>query len=157
MPLKHVPTLRSHASALLGTLLLGGTLLLASANSIAQQPPSEPPADWGPISSTMDEIAYPYPVHLLPVTHYGKSGNMAYMDVAPTGPANGQTAMLFHGMNFGGIGFTPTIAALAEAGFRVVVPDRIGYGKSSKMDIPYNLHILRWTPNACWIIITDCP
>lgn len=122
-----------------GALVLGSSLLFGYAQSIAQ--PSEPPADWGPISSTMDEVQYPHPVKFLPVAHFGKSGNMAYMDVAPTGSANGQTAMLFHGMNFGGIGFGPTITALAEAGFRVVVPDRIGYGKSSKMDIPYNLHI----------------
>lgn len=141
MALTHTATLRSKAAGWLGSLLLGSSLVICSLSATAQQPPSEPPADWGPISSTMDEIQYPYPVHLLPVTHYGKSGNMAYMDVAPTGRSNGQTVMLFHGMNFGGIGFTPTIAALAEAGFRVVVPDRIGYGKSSKMDIPYNLHI----------------
>lgn len=128
-------TLFKHA----GALILGTSLFLGAGHLFAQ--PTEPPADWGPISSTMDEIQYPHPVSFLPVTHFGKSGNMAYMDVAPTGAANGQTAMLFHGMNFGGIGFGPTITALAEAGFRVVVPDRIGYGKSSKMDIPYNLHI----------------
>lgn len=123
--------------------VLAAGLSLSAGSVLAQSgtPPSEPPADWGPISSTMDEIPYPHPVHFLPVTHFGKRGNMAYMDVAPVGQANGQTAMLFHGMNFGGIGFGPTITALSEAGFRVVVPDRIGYGKSSKMDIPYNLHI----------------
>ncbi len=104
-------------------------------------PPSEPPADWGPISSTQEEIPYPHPVQYLDVTHFGKNGRMAYMDVAPTGIANGQTAMLFHGMNFAGKGFEVTITALSEAGFRVVVPDRIGYGRSSKLDIPYNLHI----------------
>src|SRR5690554_378103 len=49
--------------------------------------------------------------------------------------------MLFHGMNFGGFGFAPTVADLADAGFREVASDRAGYGKSSKMDIPYNLHI----------------
>lgn len=104
-------------------------------------PPSEPPADWGPVSLMMEEIEYPYPVEFMPVSHFGVEGVMAYMDVAPTGPANGQTVMLFHGMNFGGIGFAPTITELAAAGFRVIAPDRVGYGKSSKMDIPYNLHI----------------
>jgi len=119
-------------------------LLLGSIAVSAQQaytPPSEAPADWGPVSMMMEEIEYPYPVEFMPVRHFGQDGIMAYMDVAPTGPANGQTAMLFHGMNFGGIGFAPTIRELAAAGFRVVVPDRVGYGKSSKMDIPYNLHI----------------
>ncbi len=104
-------------------------------------PPSEPPADWGPISSSMEEIPYPYPVHYLDVRLFGQDGRQAYMDVPPSGNANGQTVMLFHGMNFAGIGFTPTIVALTNAGFRVIVVDRIGYGRSSKMDIPYNLNI----------------
>jgi pimeloyl-ACP methyl ester carboxylesterase len=119
---------------------LAGALLGCASLSMAQ-PPSEPPADWGPVSASMAEIPYPHPVEYMPVTHFGQDGLKAYMDVAPTGEANGQTVMLFHGMNFAGIGFAPTIEALTQAGFRVVVPDRIGYGRSSKMDIPYNLHI----------------
>lgn len=123
-------------------LALTGALLVSASFAVAQsEPPSEPPADWGPVSGAMVEIPYPYPVDYMPVTHFGQDGLKAYMDVAPTGPANGQTAMLFHGMNFAGIGFAPTIEALTAAGFRVVAPDRIGYGRSSKMDIPYNLHI----------------
>lgn len=121
---------------------LGSVILGSASLAMAQsEPPSEPPADWGPVSASMVEIEYPYPVDYMPVTHFGQDGLKAYMDVAPTGTANGQTVMLFHGMNFAGIGFAPTIEALAAAGFRVVVPDRIGYGRSSKMDIPYNLHI----------------
>lgn len=121
---------------------LAAALLGSASLAMAQsEPPSEPPADWGPVSASMVEIDYPYPVDYMPVTHFGQDGLKAYMDVAPTGTANGQTAMLFHGMNFAGIGFAPTIEALSAAGFRVVVPDRIGYGRSSKMDIPYNLHI----------------
>lgn len=123
--------------------LAASFLISGSGFTLAQgdTPPSEPPADWGPISSTQEEIPYPHPVQYLNVTHFGQDGRMAYMDVAPTGNANGQTAMLFHGMNFAGKGFEVTITALSEAGFRVLVPDRIGYGRSSKLDIPYNLHI----------------
>ncbi len=128
---------------LLAGLLFAGGLLAASAQLHAQgqTPPAEAPADWGPLSSTLEEIPYPHPVHYLDVRHFGQDGRMAYMDVAPTGTPNGQTAMLFHGMNFAGKGFEVTITALSEAGFRVLVPDRIGYGRSSKLDIPYNLHI----------------
>ncbi len=128
---------------LLASLLFAGGLLAASAQLHAQgqTPPAEAPADWGPLSSTLEEIPYPHPVHYLDVRHFGQDGRMAYMDVAPTGTPNGQTAMLFHGMNFAGKGFEVTITALSEAGFRVLVPDRIGYGRSSKLDIPYNLHI----------------
>ncbi len=110
-------------------------------NTFADTPPSEAPAAWGPISSTFEEIPYPYPVNYFDVRNNGLDLKLAYMDVAPNGEANGQTAMLFHGMNFAGLGFEPTIKALTEAGFRVIVPDRIGYGRSSKPDMPYNLHI----------------
>lgn len=127
----------------LAGLVFAATLLTGSAQLHAQAdtPPSEAPADWGPISSTLEEVPYPHPVQYLDVQHFGQDGRMAYMDVAPTGTPNGQTAMLFHGMNFAGKGFEVTITALSEAGFRVLVPDRIGYGRSSKLDIPYNLHI----------------
>jgi pimeloyl-ACP methyl ester carboxylesterase len=127
----------------LASLLFAASLLAASAQLHAQgqTPPAEAPADWGPLSSTLEEVPYPHPVHYLDVRHFGQDGRMAYMDVAPTGTPNGQTAMLFHGMNFAGKGFEVTITALSEAGFRVLVPDRIGYGRSSKLDIPYNLHI----------------
>jgi pimeloyl-ACP methyl ester carboxylesterase len=127
----------------LASLVFAGSLFAASAQLHAQgqTPPAEAPADWGPVSSTLEEVPYPHPVHYLDVQHFGQDGRMAYMDVAPTGTPNGQTAMLFHGMNFAGKGFEVTITALSEAGFRVLVPDRIGYGRSSKLDIPYNLHI----------------
>jgi pimeloyl-ACP methyl ester carboxylesterase len=62
------------------------------------------------------------------------------MDVAPPGPANGHTVVLFHGNNFAGFYFGNVIEALRQAGFRVIVPDQIGYGRSSKPIIPYNFH-----------------
>jgi pimeloyl-ACP methyl ester carboxylesterase len=64
------------------------------------------------------------------------------MDVAPTGPANGQTVLLLHGKNFFGAYWTGTIQVLSAAGFRVVVPDQIGFGKSAKPDIHYSFELL---------------
>jgi pimeloyl-ACP methyl ester carboxylesterase len=63
------------------------------------------------------------------------------MDVAPVGAPNGQTVVLFHGMNFFAAAFEPTIDALTREGFRVLAVDRLGYGRSSKPDIHYNLHM----------------
>jgi pimeloyl-ACP methyl ester carboxylesterase len=63
---------------------------------------------------------------------------MAYMDVAPSAGANGHTVMIFHGHNFAGFYFGPIIESLRKEGFRVIVPDQIGYGRSSKPIIPYN-------------------
>lgn len=56
---------------------------------------------------------------------------MAYMDIAPKEPSE-KVALLLHGKNFGGFYWEPTIRALTEAGYRVIVPDQIGFGKSSK-------------------------
>jgi pimeloyl-ACP methyl ester carboxylesterase len=43
-------------------------------------------------------------------------------------------------MNFGGFYFAGPIEALRKEGFRVVAPDQIGFGRSSKAIIPYNFH-----------------
>jgi pimeloyl-ACP methyl ester carboxylesterase len=42
--------------------------------------------------------------------------------------------MLLHGKNFCGAYWEQTARALSEEGFRVVIPDQIGFGKSSKPD-----------------------
>ena len=59
---------------------------------------------------------------------------MAYIDARPPDGvrANGQTVVLLHGKNFNAAYWAPTIKALTAAGFRVVAPDQIGFGKSSK-------------------------
>jgi pimeloyl-ACP methyl ester carboxylesterase len=70
----------------------------------------------------------------------GQDMHMAYMDVPPAGTPNGRTVVLLHGMNFGGFYFGGPIEVLRNTGFRVVVPDQIGFGRSSKPIIPYNFH-----------------
>ncbi len=55
------------------------------------------------------------------------------MDVPPTcGTSNGKTAVLLHGKNFCGPTWGATASVLADAGYRVILPDQIGYCKSSK-------------------------
>ena len=98
------------------------------------------PADVKPGSITYEDVPYPYPVTYLPLTLYGQDVRMAYMDIPPAGQPNGRTVVLLHGMNFGGFYFGSPIDALRKAGFRVVVPDQIGFGRSSKPIIPYNFH-----------------
>ena len=49
--------------------------------------------------------------------------------------------LLLHGKNFSGAYWAPTIEILASEGYRVVVPDQIGFGKSSKPErFQYTLH-----------------
>jgi pimeloyl-ACP methyl ester carboxylesterase len=98
------------------------------------------PTDIKPGSITYEGVEYPFPVAYLPLTLYGQDVRMAYMDVPPAGQPNGRTVVLFHGMNFGGFYFAGPIDILRKEGFRVVVPDQIGFGRSSKPIIPYNFH-----------------
>ena len=68
---------------------------------------------------------------------------LAYMDVAPTAAANGRTVVLFHGRNFPGSYWAPVIKGLAAEGYRVVAPDQIHFGKSSKPDdLPVNFDVM---------------
>ena len=115
--------------------------LLASPNFVAaqNQAPAAPPPDVKPGSITCEECPYPYPSSYLPLTFYGQDVRIAYMDVPPNGTPNGHTVVLLHGNNFAGFYFGGPIDVLRKAGFRVVVPDQIGYGRSSKPIIPYRL------------------
>lgn len=117
------------------------SVVVASTAISAQAPQSvPPPPDVQPGSITGEDIPYPHPVSYMPLTLYGQDVRMAYMDVPPAGQANGHTVVLLHGNNFAGFYFGGPIDALRRQGFRVVVPDQIGYGRSSKPIIPYNLH-----------------
>ncbi|WP_041316328.1 alpha/beta fold hydrolase [Hyphomicrobium nitrativorans] len=80
----------------------------------------------------LSDFAYPHPVKEHALTSQGQDLVMAYMDVAPSPAANGKTAVLFHGKNFCGATWEGAIAPLASAGYRVVVPDQVGFCKSTK-------------------------
>src|ERR1043165_4714106 len=112
----------------------------AAFSASAQDAQPRAPKDIQPGSITYDDVSYPYPVQFLPLTIYGQDVRMAYMDVPPAGQPNGRTVVLFHGMNFGGFYFAGPIETLRKEGFRVVVPDQIGFGRSSKPIMPYNFH-----------------
>jgi pimeloyl-ACP methyl ester carboxylesterase len=62
------------------------------------------------------------------------------MDVTPAATPNGRSVILLHGMNFFGEAWTDTIAILRKEGYRVIAIDQIGYGRSSKPVVPYNLN-----------------
>lgn len=103
-------------------LLLGALVPLATAvsGSVAR-------AD-----GMLSDFAYPHPVKTHAFTSQGQALAMAYMDIAPAAEANGRTAVLFHGKNFCGATWDGVIGPLASAGYRVVVPDQVGFCKSSK-------------------------
>jgi pimeloyl-ACP methyl ester carboxylesterase len=114
---------------------------VSGAAAAQQTPPAAPtPTDVKPGSITCEDVPYPYPTSYLQFTAYGQDMRMAFMDVPPLGAPNGHTVVLFHGMNFAGFYWGGPIDALRKEGFRVVVPDQIGFGRSSKPIIPYNFH-----------------
>lgn len=81
-----------------------------------------------------------YPVEFSPLQIEGQNLRMAFRDVKPTAAANGRTVLLLHGKNFSGYYWERVIGLLASRGFRVVAPDQIGFGLSSRPDIHYSFH-----------------
>jgi len=80
----------------------------------------------------LSEYEYPYPVSYFQIEAQQQELEMAYMDVKPESEPNGETVLLLHGKNFSGAYWARTIDSLATKGYRVVVPDQIGFGKSGK-------------------------
>lgn len=79
----------------------------------------------------LQDFEYPFPVQLFRFTSQRQDLEMAYMDVRPTAAPVG-TIVLLHGKNFSGAYWQETAIALRDAGWRVILPDQIGFGKSSK-------------------------
>ena len=75
--------------------------------------------------------AYPFPVRFHEFRAQNQALRMAYMDVGAERP-NGHTVLLLHGKNFPASYWEPTIRLLTARGYRVIAPDQIGFGKSSK-------------------------
>ena len=92
-------------------------------------------------AQTIRPVKYPYAIKYLDLQTENKRARMAYMDAAPTNP-NGRTVVLFHGKNFNGFYWKDVAAKLTANGFRVIIPDQIGWGKSDKPDVHYSFHRL---------------
>ncbi|ACB94894.1 alpha/beta fold hydrolase [Beijerinckia indica] len=99
--------------------------------------PSLPPLGIG-----LEAVDYPYPVAFFDLTLEGQTLRMAYMDVPPAQESNGGTVVLLHGKSFSGDYWGPTIRFLTTKGYRVIVPDQLGFGKSAKPDIRYSFDLL---------------
>lgn len=119
------------------------TALLCTASllsGIAQQIP--------PLDAELSSFQYPYPVHHLQLSIQNQSLQMAYMDVQPTSP-NGKTILLLHGKNFPAAYWDSTAAALSKNGYRVIMPDQVGFGKSSKpAHLQYSFQLLAQNTKA---------
>lgn len=105
------------------SLLCTGLILSATASAQTAAP------TYGPM---LEGFAYPHEIRRFALTSQRQALSMAYMDVAPKGQPNGRTAVLLHGKNFCGATWEQTIAELSSVGYRVIVPDQIGFCASSK-------------------------
>jgi pimeloyl-ACP methyl ester carboxylesterase len=130
---------RTNRNPLFSSLLLAAIL---GATVLVQPPAPATAAELQPLSISLEGYDYPYPVQFLPLTVEGQDLKMAYMDVQPVGKSNEKAVLLLHGKNFFGAYWKDTIAQLSSNGYRVIVPDQIGFGKSSKPNIHYSFHLL---------------
>ena len=86
-------------------------------------------------------IPAPWPLQYITLKIEGKPVRMAYMAVQPRKP-NGQAALLLHGKNFSGFYWRNVAVWLADEGYRVIIPDQVGFGNSDYPDIHYSFHLL---------------
>lgn len=110
-------------------------LCLSFTISLAQQQPRA-------LGLCLENYEYPFPVQYINLTIQDQPLKMAFMDLRPAN-ANGKTVLLLHGKNFNAAYWRQTAQALADKGFRVIMPDQIGFGKSSKPTaIQYTFQLL---------------
>ncbi|MEH6421981.1 alpha/beta hydrolase [Pseudomonas sp. CGJS7] len=113
-----------------------------SLSTLAAEPA---PAGYG---AELEGFDYPHPIQHYAFKSQGENLRMAYLDVRPSKP-NGRTVVLLHGKNFCAATWESSIAALSEAGYRVIAPDQIGFCKSSKpAHHQYSLHELAANTHA---------
>lgn len=109
-------------------IFLSCFLIIAPLASVAAQDAPEPI-----YGAKLEGFAYPWPVQTFSFSSQRQTLHMAYMDIRPEN-ANGRTAVLLHGKNFCGATWEATAKFLIQQGYRVIIPDQIGFCKSDKPD-----------------------
>jgi pimeloyl-ACP methyl ester carboxylesterase len=99
-------------------------------------------AEFKPLDAELSNYEYPYQVNFYSFSLKGKNFRMAFMDEKPKTTLKG-TVVLMHGKNFSGNYWEKTAKDFLAQGYRVVIPDQVGFGKSSKPEnFPYSFHYL---------------
>ncbi len=150
----------------LGGVLVGAGLLVSGCRTapkgIIVGEPAVPWPNNDILGIGLEGYPYPYPVQYLDVTHIARAdwidrpvpdweqrARMAYMDVPPDGARSKGTVVLLHGKNFFGAYWAGVIDTLRRNGFRVVIPDLIGWGKSTK---PSTLTTVSLVAHVCALL-----
>ncbi|AYF43090.1 putative lysophospholipase [Halobacteriovorax sp. BALOs_7] len=79
----------------------------------------------------LSQFKYPFPVKTYEFSTQTQKLKMRYMDI---GKSKSKVAVLLHGKNFAGFYWERIANDLVKKGYRVIIPDQIGFGKSSKPD-----------------------
>ena len=103
-----------------------------------------------PLDARLSDYDYPYPTHTFTFESQLQDLEMVYMDERPDQP-NGRTVVLLHGKNFNGAYWRTTMEWLLRFGYRVIVPDQIGFGKSSKPE-RYQFTFQQLADNTHWLL-----
>lgn len=114
------------------------SLLLLAGNTYAAQP-----ADTSSLSydAMLTGYEYDFDVNYFAFDSQRQSLKMAYIYLAPS--QGMPVVTLMHGKNFNADYWTPTARYLQSLGYGVLIPDQIGFGKSSKpVDYQYSFAAL---------------
>jgi pimeloyl-ACP methyl ester carboxylesterase len=108
------------------------------------------PGDDARFDEVLSAYTYPFPVRVQELHTQRLTLEMAYMDVAAEKP-NGHVVLLLHGKNFTASYWEPSIRFLVSRGYRVIAPDQIGFGKSSK-PAAYQYTFQQLVENTCALL-----
>jgi pimeloyl-ACP methyl ester carboxylesterase len=132
-------------------VLCVSAVFISACTSVDQSKVEVPPpsryANASPLDLRLSAWPYPYPTKEFKTSLQGQSATMVYMDMPAVGQQKG-VVVLFHGKNFSSDYWAPTIKGLTTAGYRVIAPDQIGFGKSSKPDVAYHFDDLAQNTQA---------
>ena len=109
-----------------------------------------PPSGSKDTTSGGFDYTYPYPIQYAELETQGQTVCQAYMDISPDGygassssARSDEIIVLLHGKNFCGATWEESIEVLVSEGYRVIVPDQVGFCKSDKPeDYAWSLHQL---------------
>jgi len=118
-------------------------LLFIFAAACSSKPKSEKTKDTPKgYDALLTTYPYPFAVKFHEFNGQDQKLTMAYMDINPGGEIK-NTIVLLHGKNFSGFYFETLAKDLIASGYRVIIPDQIGFGKSTKpTTFQYSFHTL---------------
>jgi len=102
-------------------------LILVSVFAVTSQAFAESPVKY---NKELDGFKYPFEVNTFKLNSQNQDLKMRYMDIGDKDAR--KVIVLLHGKNFSGYYWERVAKDLLKRKYRVIIPDQIGFGKSSK-------------------------